>query len=96
MGYGKKRMGSGILKNEEWGKGNGERGIVVRVLVTEKLECVHRRKYSGNTKVVQYAEFLSDVHVDHSSVISSTVSPAWKLRVLLFRRRKWRSECFCH
>ena len=76
MGNGEWGMGNG-----EWEMGNGEWEIVVSVITTEKLECSHRRKYSTNTGVAQYARFLFDVHVGRSSVISSAVSPAWKVRV---------------
>ena len=49
MGNGKSGMGNG-----EWEMGNGEWGIekweiVVSVIITEKLECAHRRKHSANS-----------------------------------------------
>ena len=92
MGNGEWGMGNGVwgMGNGEWGMGNGVWGmgngkweIVVSAIITEKLECAHRRKYSSNTGVAQYAGFLFDVHVGGSSVISSAVSPAyaWKVRV---------------
>ena len=40
MGNGEWGMG-----NEEWGMGNKKWEIVVSGIITEKLECAHRRQY---------------------------------------------------
>ena len=61
--------------------GNGEWEIVVSVKITKSWSARIVGRYSANAGVTQYAGFLFDVHVGRSSVISSAVSPAWKVRV---------------